>query len=1503
MRFDTIQKTQKLIQLLNSPDVKCYAVHESHHDLMMAREYEKSQQWLEACEVYLDWIVHHFSYATFDILRAFFICLAQTDNFGNQLCIYLGNHLLSQNIKIDNEILYWVLTKVLNLGDFEGASQLFYQFCAHIPPESLAFPLRLMECRILKKLQRYTPAKILVENLKVMHNQLLLNLLIEVQLEEIELDLITGNLSKAEQLIHILMTSYPDHFDIKISLIKLYLLQNNFGDAEVQLYFFLKHAPLNLKALKIFLDSEVFMHHPIVLQWARDFMSQSIKKDEIQTVRMIMTSNTRCFEEKRNMFEQLLTVYHQPKVLLSLLEAFSQQHHQLELALEYQKKLQILNEKRIKLPNEVLTLFQEISTHLAEPLFLVGGSVVSLLTSQIIASVVDFDFVYVSDKKNIPYYVKSKYIPDLYIRNTRQLGGFAVDLKLISFSPEFLLHDANSRDFTICAIYCNGAGELFDPTGRGIYDLLNKKLDTILEPQVTLLADPVRIIRAFKYIARGYQPSDGLRHALMHLPMDLNLSENSHFNQVLIKECRSFYYFEFFKVLGDYDFLKHLSYCYPDVEGKDPRIIGQRLIGGLQNIVNKDNRKKHLPVSIMETVREDKQEKTQKLAALKLKLAEEKNKTISLASMTKSLKETFKKDSQSEIKKVKYSFELQSKMNKTNINNLELELQTLEKKINDLDVKVERERKASQQAYVQYERIRQANIFVQKSFPTLQQQVSENFKPPHVEQPDELAFLNNSKANLSEYVRPYALEQMVRVVSIKSLKAYLHAYIAIKELSQPPEKQNIFKIHNHLKGLMAFLPQESYLSYDPIVSEILSKLALLPLAEVDLMIIKQLADEALQNLQTETAIYYYHQMVHHPKGVPENKLYLEAHLHLAKLYLKHKDPMHLEWVLNKLQAIPKLPTEINQEIKNIYLNLESTLQKFKSIHSRPSTFFGFLDFWPLAINQMNYFQRHKLNPMTLEIKQQIYEQIAHKTLYQEEFILAQIEYAQWAPSSLVELQFSQIENFESSSQVVGILKDYAAQNQIPDKLLLILCIPMRQIQVLQSVSEIYPGFTKDIDLLELMFRNTQNERLKTRVSMILGEHFLNKGLLWQAKYYFEWNNLNALVNSHIQHIDAQMPLICWDSTDDELWFNYAMLHRKTQEIALYCLTKTIEVAPYNILALIELFKLQIERKQFRAIQMIYMQIMQYSELQIELSQLGRLSRSDIVEYNFNMQLFTQEHQRFGKFKDMFLNLAKKLKPDAQETIKRKLHANWMVISTSDNHTPEHEDSSISFLYAIIAFSYIKQQEYAFAHFELALSLYLKKNPNYILHFKEAVKISYCFETICPEFNSLEFIENPALYQELNCFRLYQEHMQNQLKNETRPYIFVEYFTFLISKGLSHLIQLNTLKIYLALVGLDTVQKAEAKILAQDYQQASDIMQMQSLTMTASIPRIFSWTPTHEAMQDFLLIQLTEYADIVRHIEDVYLKQVYLNKLVNLAEYLKIQIDENEFTSIGQNKLR
>ncbi|MDQ5884490.1 MAG: hypothetical protein QG556_830 [Pseudomonadota bacterium] len=76
------------------------------------------------------------------------------------------------------------------------------------------------------------------------------------------------------------------------------------------------------------------------------------------------------------------------------------------------------------------------------------------------------------------------------------------------------------------------------------------------------------------------------------------------------------------------------------------------------------------------------------------------------------------------------------------------------------------------------------------------------------------------------------------------------------------------------------------------------------------------------------------------------------------------------------------------------------------------------------------------------------------------------------------------------------------------------------------------------------------------------------------------------------------------------------------------------------------------------------------------------------------------------------------------------------------------------------------------------------------------------------------------------------------------------------------------------------------------------MQTQSLTMTVSIPRIFSWTPTYETMQDFLLIQLTEYADIVRHIEDV-----YLNKLVNLAEYLKIQIDENEFTSIGQIKLR
>jgi tRNA nucleotidyltransferase/poly(A) polymerase len=64
--------------------------------------------------------------------------------------------------------------------------------------------------------------------------------------------------------------------------------------------------------------------------------------------------------------------------------------------------------------------------------------------------------------------------------------------------PSFFL-----RDLTINAFFYNiNSGEIEDYTGQGIEDLKLGQIRTPLEPLVTLLDDPLRVLRAIRFACR-----------------------------------------------------------------------------------------------------------------------------------------------------------------------------------------------------------------------------------------------------------------------------------------------------------------------------------------------------------------------------------------------------------------------------------------------------------------------------------------------------------------------------------------------------------------------------------------------------------------------------------------------------------------------------------------------------------------------------------------------------------------------------------------------------------------------------------------------------------------------------------------------------------------------------------------------------------------------------------------------------------------------------------------
>ncbi|KAH0576540.1 Poly(A) polymerase [Spironucleus salmonicida] len=103
-------------------------------------------------------------------------------------------------------------------------------------------------------------------------------------------------------------------------------------------------------------------------------------------------------------------------------------------------------------------------------------------------------------------------------------------------SPE---EDAFRRDFCVNALFYNIQDNIVeDFTGRGISDILNRILDTPLDPIVTFSQDPLRMLRALRFSARlQFTFSQRVGDALQQLPLinRLKIVSRSRYQQELVK--------------------------------------------------------------------------------------------------------------------------------------------------------------------------------------------------------------------------------------------------------------------------------------------------------------------------------------------------------------------------------------------------------------------------------------------------------------------------------------------------------------------------------------------------------------------------------------------------------------------------------------------------------------------------------------------------------------------------------------------------------------------------------------------------------------------------------------------------------------------------------------------------------------------------------------------------------------------------------------------------------
>jgi poly(A) polymerase len=99
-----------------------------------------------------------------------------------------------------------------------------------------------------------------------------------------------------------------------------------------------------------------------------------------------------------------------------------------------------------------------------------------------------------------------------------------------------LEEDAERRDFTINALLLDSRGEVLDPTGRGLEDLRLGVLRTPLPPLETFSEDPLRMLRAARFVSQlEFELAPGVEEAMTAMAPRLAIVSPERIRDELIK--------------------------------------------------------------------------------------------------------------------------------------------------------------------------------------------------------------------------------------------------------------------------------------------------------------------------------------------------------------------------------------------------------------------------------------------------------------------------------------------------------------------------------------------------------------------------------------------------------------------------------------------------------------------------------------------------------------------------------------------------------------------------------------------------------------------------------------------------------------------------------------------------------------------------------------------------------------------------------------------------------
>ena len=155
----------------------------------------------------------------------------------------------------------------------------------------------------------------------------------------------------------------------------------------------------------------------------------------------------------------------------------------------------------------------------ADRVWLVGGAVRNLLLDR---EVRDIDLLVALPPERLVAAgfrpVRAKTTPDIWFRH---LPGFGSLEATLLAGPAGLADDLRRRDFTINAVALSLAGELVDPLA-GIVDLAARRLAAASEG--VFAADPLRLLRALRFMADGFVPDQRTVGLLRGQTLDAGLA-------------------------------------------------------------------------------------------------------------------------------------------------------------------------------------------------------------------------------------------------------------------------------------------------------------------------------------------------------------------------------------------------------------------------------------------------------------------------------------------------------------------------------------------------------------------------------------------------------------------------------------------------------------------------------------------------------------------------------------------------------------------------------------------------------------------------------------------------------------------------------------------------------------------------------------------------------------------------------------------------------------------